>query len=171
MGSPNMPGSTRWTGYDRPDRRWLLAQQQPRHCWNSYSEHWRGRPTATTAYIAWALIEAGYRTRRKGAGDGLHPRVAGGRGCLRPGPIANALAAYAPMMVDTAVLGKAVQVADRRAYGLLAERQHRLGRDRPPGSVETTARGKPPLCGPAAYPRLLAARWRLSSRSKDSWGT
>jgi hypothetical protein len=44
--------------------RWLLAQQQSDGTWleQGYSEHWRVEAKLpTTAYIAWALIEAGYR--------------------------------------------------------------------------------------------------------------
>ncbi|RPJ59734.1 MAG: hypothetical protein EHM12_06695, partial [Dehalococcoidia bacterium] len=43
---------------------WLLNQQQPDGTWldQGYSEHWRVEAkAATTAYIVWALIEAGYK--------------------------------------------------------------------------------------------------------------
>ena len=158
---------------------WLLAQQQPDGTWldRGYSEHWQiGAKTATTAYIAWALIDAGYADT---------PEVGRAIGYIREFALqetdaynlalaANALAAYAPDDPMTkAVLDRLYEMRVQEGdivYWKTAAASF-MGAKGESGSLETTALAAIALMRANAYPEAVDRALGYLVQSKDSWGT
>jgi len=158
---------------------WLLDQQQANGTWTEqgYSEHWQISSEApTTAYIAWALIEAGFEDT---------PQVAGAISYLREfglqqedayglALIANALAVYDP---DHAMTRAVVD----RLYGMRVEEGDSvywkadlpsfMGATGDSGSMEATALAAIALMRANAYPEAVSGALAYLIQGKDSWGT
>ena len=80
---------------------WLLDRQEPDGTWaeQGYSEHWQiDSAVPTTAYITWALIDAGRKdTQQVGHAIGyLREFALGQEDAYSLALVANALAAYDP---------------------------------------------------------------------------
>lgn len=158
---------------------WLLRQQGSDGTWTDrgYSEHWRiDDEVPTTAYIAWALIEAGYRNT---------PQVERALTYIREfalqqddayslALVANALAAAAPDDAFTAqVLDKLAAMAqddDGAAYWETGNGSF-MGGSGKSGSIETTALATYALLTADAHPDLANRALTYLVRAKDSFGT
>lgn len=158
---------------------WLLGQQGADGTWNDsgHSEHWRmDDQVPTTAYIAWALTEAGY---------GDTPQVQRALGYLREfalqqdagyslALVANALAAAAPDDAFTQqVIGELVARAkeDDGAVYWEAGTKSFMGGSGKAGSIETTALAAHALLTVKAHPDVADRALTHLVRAKDSFGT
>jgi len=159
--------------------RWLLRQQDAEGTWASrgYSEHWRiDDKVPTTAYIAWALIEAGY---------GETPEVERALSYVREfalqqedayslALVANALSAAAPDDSFTEqVLDRLVAMArgDGGAAYWETSTGSFMGGSGKSGSVETTALAAYALLTAGAHPDVANRALTYLVQAKDSFGT
>jgi hypothetical protein len=164
---------------------WLLAQQQADGTWQDQgqSEHWQINSAApTSAYIAWALIEAGYEDT---------PEVGRAIGYIRESAlqqedayslalIANALAAYDPDdSITKAALDRLyeMRVEDGDA-GQSAVRVYWpmggasfMGATGQSGSMETTALAAYAFMKAGVHSDAVSGALAYLIQSKDSWGT
>ena len=169
---------------------WLLSQQRPDGTWadQGYSEHWQiDSKVPATAYIAWALIEAGYAdtpevglaisTVREFA---LSPSPSQGEGggegedAYSLALVANALAAYD---ADDSMTRAAVD----RLYEMRVEEGDTvywkanvasfMGATGQSGSLETTALAAIALMRTNAHPDAVSGALAYIVQGKDSWGT
>jgi len=158
---------------------WLMDQQQPDGTWldQGYSEHWQiSSEVPTTAYITWALIEAGYRDT---------PQVEQAIGTIREfalqqedaynlALVANALAAYDPE--DSMTQAAADRLADMAiqdgdvAYWT-TEVASFMGATGESGSLEATALAAIALMQARAHADLVGGALGYLVQAKDSWGT
>jgi uncharacterized protein YfaS (alpha-2-macroglobulin family) len=159
--------------------RWLLDQQQPDGTWleRGYSEHWRVEAELpTTAYITWALIEAGYKNSSE-----VNRAIAYIREFARQEEdayglalIANALSAYDPNDSSTrAILEKLYNIRieeDETVYWQNSQASF-MGATGSSGSVETTALAASAFMRAAVYPDAVSGALASLIQSKDSWGT
>jgi hypothetical protein len=158
---------------------WLLDRQEANGTWTEqgYSEHWQINSEApTTAYITWALIEAGYEdTPQVGAAISyLHEFGLQQEDAYSLGLVANALAAYDPRDSMTRA------VVDR-LYGMRVEEGDTvywqtgvasfMGATGESGSMETTALAAIALMRAGAYPDAVSGALAYLIQGKDSWGT
>ncbi|RLC85496.1 MAG: hypothetical protein DRI79_11310 [Chloroflexi bacterium] len=158
---------------------WLLTRQQPDGTWTDkgYSEHWQIDAKApATAFIAWALIEAGYEDT---------PQVAQAIAYIRElalqqedayslALVANALAAYDPDDATT-------QAALDRLYEMRVEEgdivywetgaASFMGATGQTGSLETTALATIALMRGHAHPDAVSGALAYLIQGKDAWGT
>jgi hypothetical protein len=158
---------------------WLLAQQQPDGTWldQGYSEHWQIDSQApTTAYIAWALIEAGYEDT---------PQVGQAIAYIREfalqqedayslALVANALAAYDPTHSTTqAVLDRLyeMRVSDGDAVYWQTGAASFMGATGESGSLETTALAAITFMRADAHADAVSGALAYLIQGKDSWGT
>ena len=158
---------------------WLLAQQAPDGTWTDqgYSEHWHiDSQVPTTAYIAWALIEAGYEDT---------PQVGQAIATIREfalqqedayglALVANALAAYDPgHSMTRAVLDRLyemrVQEGDTVYWQTGAASF--MGATGESGSLETTALAAFALMRGDAHADAVSGALAYLIQGKDSWGT
>ena len=156
---------------------WLLAQQQPDGTWaDSGYSGLAGRCWAATAYITWALIEAGYEdTPEVAQAIDLHPRVrAAGRGRLQPGAGRQRPGRLRSRRLDDA--GRARHaVRDARqdgdtVYWQMGDASF-MGATGESGSLETTALAAYALMRAGAYPDAVSGALAYLIQGKDSWGT
>jgi hypothetical protein len=158
---------------------WLISQQQPDGTWldQGYSEHWMIDAKApTTAYIAWSLIEAGYKDT---------PEVQRAIGTVREfglqeedaynlALVANALAAYDPddsmarAVVDK-LYEKRVQEGDTVYWK--ADVASFMGATGDSGSLEATALAAMALMRTNTHPDAVSGALGYLVQGKDSWGT
>jgi hypothetical protein len=158
---------------------WLLGQQQPDGTWaeRGYSEHWGiDAKVPTTAFITWALVEAGY---------GDTPQVTQSIEYIREfasqtedsyslALVANALAAYDPK-------GPSTQGALQRLYEMRVQdggmtywntaAASFMGATGQSGSIEATALAAIALMRGGAYPEAVSGALAYLIQGKDSWGT
>jgi hypothetical protein len=158
---------------------WLLAQQQPDGAWadQGYSEHWQiGSQTPATAYIAWALIEAGYAdTPQVGQAIAYIREFASQeQDAYALALVANALAAYAPADSTTrAVVDRLYEMRvqqDEVVYWQAGAASF-MGATGESGSLETTALAAIALMKTDAYPDAVTGALAYLVQGKDSWGT
>jgi hypothetical protein len=165
---------------------WLLDRQQPDGTWveKGYSEHWQiDSKVPTTAYIAWALIEAGYQDA---------PEVGRAISALRESVpsftqgeqrsvdayslalVANALAAYDKDHAMTqAVLDRLYDVR-REANGTVfwqAATASFMGGCGESGALETTALAAIALMEAEVHADAVSGALTYLVQGKDSWGT
>jgi hypothetical protein len=158
---------------------WLMDQQQPDGTWldQGYSEHWHVESKVpTTAYIAWALIEAGYEDTPQVGQAMAYIRehaseVEDGYGLAL---VANALAVYDPD-------GSATKAVIDRLYEMRVEEgdvvfwktgaASFMGATGESGSLETTALAAIALMRAKAYPEAVSGALAYLIQGKDSWGT
>jgi hypothetical protein len=159
--------------------RWLLDHQGPDGTWvdQGYSEHWHiDSRVPTTAYITWALIEAGQADT---------PEVTRATGYLREfalsqedayslALVANALAAYDPDHATTeAVLDRLYEMRLQRdgAVYWQAATASFMGGSGESGSLETTALAAIALMRGEAHADAVSGALTYLVQGKDSWGT
>jgi hypothetical protein len=158
---------------------WLMNQQQADGTWldQGYSEHWHVESKVpTTAYIAWALIEAGYEdTPQVGqAIDYIREHASEVEDGYGLALVANALAVYDPD-------GSATKAVIDRLYEMRVEEgdvvfwrtgaASFMGATGESGSLETTALAAIALMRAKAYPEAVSGALAYLIQGKDSWGT
>jgi hypothetical protein len=158
---------------------WLLAQQAADGTWTDqgYSEHWQiDSQVPTTAYIAWALIEAGYEDT---------PQVGQAIATVREfalqqedayglALVANALAAYDPdHSMTRAVLDQLyeMRVEEDDVVYWQAGAASFMGATGESGSLETTALAATALMRGNAHADAVSGALAYLIQGKDSWGT
>jgi hypothetical protein len=167
--------------------RWLLAQQQPNGTWleQGYSEHWQVEAELpTTAYITWALIEAGYKNTPE-----VEQAIAYIREFARQendayglALIASALTAYDPSTgsgqapddgTTRAILQKLydMRLVDGDAVYWENNTPSFMGATGTSGSIETTAMVAAAFMRAGLYPDAVSGALAALIQSKDSWGT
>jgi len=159
--------------------RWLLDRQGPDGAWvdQAYSEHWHiDSQVPTTAYITWALIEAGYADT---------PEVGRAIGMLREfalqqedayslSLVANALAAYDPDDSMTRSALDRLYEMRQEGEGTVSWRPATasfMGGGEESGSLETTALAAIAMMRAEAHPDAVSGALTYLIRGKDSWGT
>ena len=158
---------------------WLLDQQAGDGTWadRGYSEHWRIDSTApTTAYIAWALIEAGYEdTPQVGrAIEYLREFALQEEDAYGLALVGNALAAADPDHGMTrAVLDRLyeMRVEEGEVVYWKTEAASFMGATGESGSLEATALAAIALMRGNAHPDAVTGALAYLVQGKDSWGT
>jgi hypothetical protein len=158
---------------------WLLAQQRADGTWEDqgYSEHWAiDSKVPTTAYIAWSLVEAGYKDRDevRRAVDYVREFAAQAEDPYALALVANALAAYDP--ADGATQAVLAQLYDKRVEedGVVywnTTAASFMGGTGESGSIETTALATMALLRADVYQDAVSGALAYIAQSKDSWGT
>ncbi len=169
---------------------WLLAQQGPDGTWidQGYSEHWHiDSKVPTTAYIAWALIEAGYEDTPQ-VGQAIasirefaltpSPSQGEGRGegedAYSLALVANALTAYDPdHSMTRAVLDRLYEMRveeDGAVYWQTGAASF-MGATGESGSLETTALAAIALMRGNTHSDAVSGALAYLIQGKDSWGT
>ncbi len=159
--------------------RWLLSQQQPDGTWTERgdSEHWQvASSVPTTAYIAWALIEAGYSDSREVEQAIAYIREYAGQAQdpYSLALVANALTAYDPDDPATRrVLERlhTMRQQDGDAVYWQNTQASFMGATGSSGRVETTALAAMAFMRAEAYPEAVGGALASLVQSKDSWGT
>ncbi len=162
--------------------RWLLAQQNADGSWGGkgspgYLESWgtlRNDRLPTTAYIAWALVEAGFG-QDAGAGRAmayLRSHWNEAEDAYTLSLVANALAAAQDETV-TSVLSKLASLAvrDKDTARWSASAQSFTGASGNVADLETTALAAEAFLRGGSHRDLALAALRYLTRSKDSFGT
>jgi hypothetical protein len=168
--------------------RWLLDRQGPDGAWvdQGYSEHWHiDSKLPTTAYITWALIEAGYADTPEvgraisilrdsvlspGAGEGQGE----GEGAYSLALVANALAAYDaddPMTQATLDRLYEMRLEEDGAVSWQATTGSFTGGCGVSGSLETTALAAIAMMRAEAHQDAVSGALTYLIQGKDSWGT
>jgi len=169
---------------------WLLAQQQSDGTWTDqgYSEHWHiDSKVPTTAYIAWALIEAGYEdTPQVGQAIAyirefaLTPSTSQGEGQgegedgYSLALVANALTAYDPDdSMTRAVLDQLyeMRVEEGDTVYWQTGAASFMGATGESGSLETTALAAIALMRGNVHQDAVSGALAYLIQGKDSWGT
>jgi len=158
---------------------WLLNQQSPDGTWTDqgYSEHWHiDSQVPTTAYIAWSLIEAGYKdTPQVGQAISYIREFA-----LAPSPSQGegrgegALAAYDPdHSMTRAVLDQLydMRVEEGDTVYWQAGVASFMGATGESGSLETTALAATAFMRANAHADAVSGALATLIQGKDSWGT
>jgi uncharacterized protein YfaS (alpha-2-macroglobulin family) len=159
--------------------RWLLSQQRADGTWvdQAYSEHWHVESQApTTAYIAWALIEAGYEdTPEVGrAIVAIREHASEVEDAYGLALVANALAAYDPDDSMTKVVIDRLyemRVEEGDAVYWRTGAASFMGATGESGSLETTALAAIALMRAKAHPEAVGGALTYLIQGKDSWGT
>ncbi len=169
---------------------WLLAQQGADGTWTDqgYSEHWHiDSKVPTTAYIAWALIEADYEDTPQVAQAIAYIRefalspsppsqggAGGGSDAYSLALVANALSAYDPDdSMTRAVLDrlydKRVEEGDAVYWQVGAASF--MGATGESGSLETTALAAIAFIRANTHADAVSGALAYLIQGKDSWGT
>jgi hypothetical protein len=163
---------------------WLLSQQQPDGTWQA-DDYRAGQGTlGATAYVTWALVEAGYEDtpevdRAISAIRELalqeEPGQSGAEGdAYTLALVANALAAYDPdHSMTRAVLDQLyeLRVADGETlYWPMGDASF-MGATGESGSLETTALAAYAFLRAAAHPQAVSGALAYIVQGKDAWGT
>jgi hypothetical protein len=158
---------------------WLLDQQGPDGTWaeQGYSEHWQiNSAVPTTAYITWALIQAGHQdTQQVGlAIDYLREFALGQEDAYSLALVANALAAYDPDDSMTRAVADRLyemRVEDETSVFWKTEAASFMGASGQSGSLEATALAAIALMRANAHPDAVTGALAYLIQGKDSWGT
>ncbi len=159
--------------------RWLLGQQSYNGTWGErgYSEHWQIQSqVATTAYITWALIQAGYDEDEGVAQaiDYIREFAPQETDPYSLALAANALAAYDAKDTGTRALVDRLyemrETGDGQVYWSIGGSSY-MGATGTSGSIETTALAAMALMQTGAYPEAVGDALSYLVQSKDSWGT
>ncbi len=159
--------------------RWLLDHQQGDGTWaeKGYSEHWQVQSeTATTAYIAWALIEAGYKDTPEVARSIEYLREFAGseEDAYGLALVANALASYDPTDSATRAVLDRLYAMRHEEDGVVywtTEAASFMGATGESGSLEATALAAIALLKADLYPDAVGGSISFLIQSKDTWGT
>ncbi|HEY85947.1 MAG TPA: hypothetical protein G4N96_12645 [Chloroflexi bacterium] len=160
---------------------WLMNQQNSNGTWTEqgYSEHWNvTSQTATTAYIAWALIEAGYKSdpQVRRAIEYIREFARQEEDAYSLSLVANALSAYDPDDSTTkAVLQKLHDMRVKEdgdgAVYWQADMPSFMGATGESGSLETTALAAMAFMRGGDHPEAVQGALTYLVQGKDSWGT
>ena len=158
---------------------WLLDRQEPDGTWaeQGYSEHWQiDSAVPTTAYITWALIDAGRKdTQQVGHAIGyLREFALGQEDAYSLALVANALAAYDPNdSMTRAVVDRLyeMRVEDGTSVFWKTEAASFMGATGQSGSLEATALAAIALMRANAHPDAVTGALAYLIHGKDSWGT
>ena len=159
--------------------RWLLNHQQSDGTWleQGYSEHWRiDAALPTTAYITWALSEAGYEDTPQvnRAIAYIRENARSTEDAYSLALVASALTAYDPQDGMTkAVLQELYEMrieAGDRVYWENSQASF-MGATGESGSIETTAMAAAAFIRAGVYPDAVSGALASLIQSKDSWGT
>jgi len=155
--------------------RWLLSHQNGDGSWQSRDYRASGT-LATTAYVTWALVEAGY-----GGQAGVQQAVSYISESARQEQdpyvlalVANALVAYdsdastARWLVDHL---EGMKVVDEGAVYWPTGARSFMGASGESASIETTALAAYAFVRARAYPDSVQGALTFLVRAKDSWGT
>jgi hypothetical protein len=155
--------------------KWLLNKQQPDGSWETGDYRAGQGVLGSTAYVVWALVEAGYEdTPQVGKGVSYIREFAlAEKDAYNLALAANALAAYDPKGgVTRQVLARLeemkVQDGDNVYWG--TERSL-MGGYGTTGQIETTALAAYAFMKAEAYPQTTQAALGYLVQAKDSWGT
>jgi uncharacterized protein YfaS (alpha-2-macroglobulin family) len=155
---------------------WLLSQQQPDGTWQTHDYRAGQGALGATAYVAWALVEAGYEDT---------PEVGRAISTIREFALqeedpyslalaANALAAYDPDHAMTqAVLDRLYELrmtAGDTVYWPMGDASF-MGATDESGSLETTALAAYAFMRAAAHPEAVSGALAHLVQGKDAWGT
>ncbi|RLC63131.1 MAG: hypothetical protein DRI48_08780 [Chloroflexi bacterium] len=165
--------------------RWLFQQQQADGTWQTYDYRAGQGALGATAYVVWALAEAGYAdTPQVGQAISyirefaLSPSAQGGTGegadPYSLALVANALAAYAPDDAMTqAVMNRLyeMRVQDGDAIYWPAGEGSFMGATGESGSLETTALAAYAFMRAKAHPEAVSGALSYLIQGKDAWGT
>jgi len=158
---------------------WLLNQQQSDGTWTDqgYSEHWHiDSEVPTTAYIVWALIEAGYEDASQVGQAIAYIRefALQEEDAYSLALVANALAAYDPDdSMTRAVLDRLYEMRVEEGdtvYWQMGNASF-MGATGQSGSLETTALAAYALMRANAHPDAVSGALAYLIQGKDSWGT
>jgi hypothetical protein len=158
---------------------WLLAQQASDGTWTDrgYSEHWHiDSQVPTTAYIAWALIEAGYKdTPQIGqAITYIREFALQEEDAYSLALVANALAAYDPdNSMTRTVLDRLydMRVEEDGVVYWQTSAASFMGATGESGSIEATALAAIALMRANVHPDAVSGALAYLIQGKDSWGT
>jgi hypothetical protein len=155
---------------------WLLAQQQANGSWRLGDSRAGMGALGPTAYVAWALIEAGHEDTREVAQAIAYIREEAlqEKDAYSLALAANALAAYDPEHPTTRALmdllyDARVQDGDS-VYWQMGDISF-MGATGETGSVETTALAAHALLRARAHSDAVAGAMAYLVRGKDAWGT
>lgn len=156
--------------------KWLFRKQEPDGTWQTGDYRAGKGALGMTSYVAWALIEAGYK-------DTPHVELAihhilelalQEQDAYSLALAANALAAYAPRDTTTqAVLDRLyeMRLQDQDAIFWPIGASSFMGATGQSGSVETTALAAYALIRAQAHPDAVAGALVYLVKGKDAWGT
>jgi hypothetical protein len=155
---------------------WLLAQQQPDGTWLTGDRRAGRGSLGATAYVTWALIEAGYEDTQEvsRAIAAIRDAVLAEKDAYNLALAANALAVYDPKdpttraVIDTLYEAR-VQDGDT-IYWNMGDVSF-MGATGATGSIETTALAAYALMRAGAHPDAVTGAMSYLIQAKDSWGT
>jgi len=158
---------------------WLLNQQASDGTWTDqgYSEHWHiDSKVPTTAYIAWALIEAGYEDTPQVGLAVTYVRELGlqQEDAYSLALVANALAAYDPDdSMTRAVLDRLydMRIEEGDTIYWQTGTASFMGATGESGSLETTALAAIAFMRSDAHADAVSGALAYLIQGKDSWGT
>ena len=158
---------------------WLLAQQASDGTWTDqgYSEHWHiDSKVPTTAYIAWALIEAGYEDTPQVGQAVIYVRELGlqQEDAYGLALVANALAAYdLDHSMTRAVLDRLydMRVEEGDTVYWQTGTASFMGATGESGSLETTALAAIALMRGNVHSDAVSGALAYLIQGKDAWGT
>ena len=159
--------------------RWLLDRQAADGTWGDegYSEHWQIDSKApTTAYIVWALIEAGYEDSAEvgRAVSYLREFALQQEDAYGLALVANALAAYDPNHAMTKAAADRLyemRVQEGDAVYWTTGAASFMGATGKSGSLETTALAAMALMRAGMHPDAVSGALAYLVQGKDAWGT
>ncbi len=158
---------------------WLLDRQEADGTWSEqgYSEHWQiSSEVPTTAYITWALIQAGYEdTEQVGrAISYLREFALQQEDAYSLALVANALADYDPKDSMTRAAADRLyelRVEEGDVVFWKTEAASFMGATGDSGSLEATALAAIALMRANAHPEAVSGALAYLIQGKDSWGT
>jgi uncharacterized protein YfaS (alpha-2-macroglobulin family) len=155
---------------------WLLSQQQADGSWQAHDYRAGGGTLGATAYVTWALIEAGYEDTQEVARAIAHIRDTAmmEKDAYSLALAANALAAYDAKdpatreVLDT--LYEARIQDGETVYWQMGDMSF-MGAEGESGSIETTALAAYALLRAGVHPDAATGALSYLIQAKDSWGT
>jgi hypothetical protein len=155
---------------------WLLSQQQGDGTWQAHDYRAGGGTLGATAYVTWALIEAGYEDTQEVARAIAQIRDAAmtEKDAYSLALAANALAAFdakdpATQAVLDALYETRIQDGET-VYWPMGDMSF-MGAEGESGSIETTALAAYALLRAGVHPDAANGALSYLVQAKDSWGT
>jgi uncharacterized protein YfaS (alpha-2-macroglobulin family) len=155
---------------------WLFSQQSPDGAWRSRDLRSGTGNAATTAFVTWALVEAGYADspRVAQAIDYIRELALQEEDAYNLALVVNALAAHDPKEATTrSVVGHLyeMRVQDGDVVYWNTTAGSYMGATGRSGSIETTALAAIALMRAEAHPDAVSGALAYLIQGKDSWGT
>ncbi len=155
---------------------WLLSQQQAEGSWQAHDYRTGGGTLGATAFVTWALIEAGYEDTQEVARAIAYIRdmAMTEKDSYSLALAANALAAYDAKGTATREVLDTLYEAriqdGETVYWPIGEMSF-MGAEGESGSVETTALVAYALLRASTHPDAATGALSYLVQAKDSWGT